>query len=232
MLIKNEKGFTLVEFLVSLLLTAIVMSAVYSVYRVQTHSVKRQAGDLEAQEYARAVVDMMVREIRNVGYFPAGACTSPTNTNGIVTAAAQSFQFVYDADALNGCAGTNENITYAFATTGCATGFGDITRKDGSNTAEALTDCNVPTGTGNFSFVYYPQQTTSSAPAPYCYASAGDLTVNTVTCSGIVTANLANIQRVSINVIVQSKSADTEFGSTSSATVTSNADLRNRGLPS
>ena len=226
--IKNEKGFTLVEFLVSLLLTAIVTSAIYSVYRVQTHSVKRQAGDLEAQEYARAVVDMMVREIRNVGYLPAGACiTIPANTNGVVAATAQSFQFVYDANALNGCSDLNENITYAFAT-GCATGFGDITRKDGSNTAQALTDCNVPEGTANFSFVYYPQQTGASAPAPYCYPS----TSLPSGCVGDVSANLANIQRVSINVIVQSKSTDTEFGSTSSATVTSNADLRNRGLPS
>lgn len=229
MAIKNKKGFTLVEFLVSLLLTSIVMLAVYSVYRVQTHSVKIQEGNQEAQEYARAVVDMMVREIRNIGYLPAGACaTIPVNTTGIVAAADQSFQFVYDANGDTDCADLDENITYAFDTTGCASGFGNITRKEGTNTAQALTDCNVPTGTGNFSFVYYPQQTSGSAPSPYCYPS----TSLPSGCVGDVSANLANIQRVSINVTVQSKWADTQFGGQIVATVNSNTDLRNRGLPS
>src|SRR3990167_9234230 len=70
---KTETGFTIIELLVSLLLTSIIMGAIYSVYRVQTHSAKIQENRLEAQEYARSVLDMMVREIRNAGYAPTGA---------------------------------------------------------------------------------------------------------------------------------------------------------------
>jgi len=212
MRIKNETGFSLVELLVSILMTSIVMLAIYGVYRVQTHSVKLQERNLEAQEYARAALDMMVREIRNAGYFPTGAsCLSPANTTGIVTADSQSFQFVYDANALNGCADPNENITYAFA--GCVIGFGNITRKEGSNTAETLTDCNVLTGTSNFSFSYYPINSTTAYSTP------------------VSSGNLANIQRVVISLTVQSKNTDTEFGGQINATVTSSVDLRNRGLP-
>ena len=55
--IKKQAGFTIVELLVSILLTSIIMTAVYSVYRVQTHSAKVQESRLEAQEYARSVLD-------------------------------------------------------------------------------------------------------------------------------------------------------------------------------
>lgn len=207
---ERQRGFTLVELLVSMLLTFIVMGAIYSVYRVQTHSVKAQENRMEAQEYARAVLDLMVREIRNAGYFPVGACTTtPANTNGIVTADAQSFQFVYDANAANGCADADENITYAFSTTGCPTGFGDITRN-----GSALTDCNVPTGAANFSLTYYPIDSTTAYSTP------------------VAAGNLGSIQRVLITLTVQSKYPDAEFGGGQlNATMTSNADLRNRGLP-
>ncbi|MBI2089110.1 MAG: prepilin-type N-terminal cleavage/methylation domain-containing protein [Deltaproteobacteria bacterium] len=215
-------GFTLVEMLVSILITSLIVVAIYSIFRVQTHSVKIQENRLEAQEYARSVLDIMVREIRNAGYFPVTVtdlvnCT-PT-LGGIVTAGAQTFSFNLDADANGNCAGPNERIAYTFS-------GGNITRAADGGAAESLTDSNAT----NLQLIYYPQQTGGTAPPPYCYASLGDLIVNGVTCSGIVTANLANIQRVSISVTVQSKNPDAEFGGQLNATMTSNADLRNRGL--
>ena len=203
-----ESGFTLVEFLISILMTSLIVSAIYSIFRVQTHSVKLQENRLEAQEYTRNVLDIMIREIRNAGYFPVGACTTPANTNGIITADSQTFQFVYDANAVNGCADADENITYAFATTGCPAGFGNITRKEGANAAQLLTDCNV--ATGGFTLTYYAQNLTTAM-------------------SPIV---LADIQRVQVTLTVQSKNPDAQFGGQLNATMTSNADLRNRGLPS
>lgn len=222
---ESEKGFTIVELLVSILLTFIIMGAIYSVYRVQTHSAKVQENRMEAQEYARSVLDMMVREIRNVGYFPVGACALPVNTNGIVAASQQSFQFVYDSNAANGCADADEIIAYAYNS-----GAKNITRASnpgGSTTLESpqdLTDGNAT----NLQFIYYPQQTGASAPPPYCYP----LTSLPSGCVGDVAANLANIQRISISVTVQSKKPDTEFGGQLTVQMTSNADLRNRGLPS
>ena len=64
----------MIELLVTILLSSIVMGAIYSVYRVQTHSMKVQENRMEAQQYARSVLDLMVREIRNAGYDPLG-CT-------------------------------------------------------------------------------------------------------------------------------------------------------------
>ncbi len=204
----SAEGFTLFELLVSMLLTSIIMAAAYSVFRVQTHTVKVQENRLDAQEYARSVLDMMVREIRNAGYLPVGACTTtPANTNGIITASSQTFRFVYDSNAANGCADADENIEYRFDSTGCPAGFGDIKRKT-TNPAndQPLTDCNVAS---SFSLTYYAKDSTTPL-------------------SPVV---LANIQRISISLTVQSKNADPVFGGQLNATMTSNADLRNRGLP-
>jgi len=223
-----DEGFTLVELLVSAGLSLFVLGVVYSVYRVQTRTVKSQESRLVATEDARAALDLMVREIRNAGYTPAGAACA-----GVVDAMAQRFQFRLDPNNTN-CTDANEDITYEYQSPGpqnCQAGSGDILRT-ANGTAAPISNCNVPTAAGNFSFIYYPQQTGAAAPPPYCYAAAGDLTVGGVVCNGIVTANLANIQRVTISLTVRSASPDTEFGGGQlNATMASNADLRNRGLP-
>jgi len=197
------------------------MAAAYSIFRLQTHTVNDQANRLDAQAYARSVLDMMVREIRNAGNNPTGT-TSGTNcaggsagTPGVVTATATSFRFTYDFQGTtagsvpNGtCGDADEDITYAYDTTGCAAGLGNITRNGSTN---PLTDCNV---TNSFTISYFKQDGTSlTAP--------------------VTGTNLALIQRVQISLTVQSKNPDVQAGGqTLNATVTSNVDLRNRGLPS
>jgi Tfp pilus assembly protein PilW len=211
--------------LVSILITSLIVVAIYSIFRVQTHSVKIQENRLEAQEYARSVLDMMVREIRNAGYNPLSTSTgtncggtgNPAAAPGIITATANTLHFTYDfqgagtppVDPDGHCDDADEEIRYAFSTAGCPSGFGNITRQVGSGTAEPLTDCNVPSTTDGFALAYYAQ-------------SSGTAMTSIV---------LANIQRVGISLTVQSKRPDVEFGGQLNAVMTSNADLRNRGLP-
>lgn len=219
-------GFTIVEFLVAILLTSVIMGAIYGVYRIQTHSVKVQETRLEAQEYARAALDMMVREIRNAGYNPLSASSTTCSGGvlpaapGVITAEATTFRFTYDFQGGAGgapdgtCDDTDEDITYAFSTSGCASGFGDITRKVGSNAAEALTNCNVPDVDGQRLDLKYYTQAGAELSRP------------------VSALDLPNIQRVSISLTVQSMNTEPGFGGGQlNATMTSNADLRNRGLP-
>lgn len=222
-------GFTLVEMLISMLMTSFLIVAIYSIFRVQTHSVKLQERRLEAQEYARSVLDMMVREIRNAAYNPLGATLGASCGGGIVpgapaiiTATSTAISFTYDfrgsaaSSAADGdCDDPSEEITYQYESPGpqnCAAGFGDITRRAKNDSlafvTEPLTDCNVPTGA--FTLAYFVQNS-STAMSPIV---------------------AANIQRVQITLTVQSKNLDQQFGGQLNATMTSNADLRNRGLPS
>jgi prepilin-type N-terminal cleavage/methylation domain-containing protein len=204
-----QAGFTLVELLISAALCLTILGAVYTVFRTQSRSVKGQESRMEAQEYALSAVDLMVREIRNTGYFPTGSpCNNVANSGGVVSASAQSFRFVYDANGDGAC---EEDVTYAFDN-------GNITRN-----SSVLTDGNVV----GFQLTYFPQQTSTTAPAPYCFPDA-----TPTGCSGSLSANLAAVQTVAITITVRSKSIDTEFGGGADITMSSDAELRNHGLPS
>src|SRR5215470_10828533 len=181
----NQKGFTVVELLVAMAMSIAILGAARAMYTLQAHTMKAQENQMEAEEYARVTLDMMAREIRNLGYFPKQtACTtSPANTKGIVSATTTSINFVYDADGNGDCAGTNppESIAYTYDSTAK-----DITRTAGGST-QTLTNGNITA----FQLVYYPRQTSGTPPAAYS--------------SGSIAGNLGNIQRVDISLTVQLK---------------------------
>jgi Tfp pilus assembly protein PilW len=210
--LRNQKGFTLAELMVSAGLSLAVLAAIYGLFRSQTHTIKGQEGRMEAQEYAMSVLDLMVREIRNTGYFPTGtACsTTPANAAGIVTATAQSFRLVYDANGDGVC---EEDVSFTY----------DATNRNILRNGALLTDGNATA----IQFTYYPQQTSATAPAPYCVSSG-----NPAGCSGALASNLSVVQKITISITVQSKSSDVQFGGQSSVTMSSSADLRNHNLPS
>jgi prepilin-type N-terminal cleavage/methylation domain-containing protein len=214
MKINNQKGFTLVELLVAMTLSLTLLGAVYAVYRVQAHTVKGQEYRMEAQEYARVSLDMMVREIRNLGYFPTRtACASPANTKGLVNGLVsdKSISFVYDADGNGDCAGTGESVVYTYDSTAK-----DITRTANGGAVQTLTNGNVTA----FQLTYYPRQTGAAVPPPFCISG------NPPGCSG--TLDLTQVQRVSVSLTVKLLKKDPNFGAQQDITMNSSADLRNR----
>ena len=215
---RNQRGFTVAELIVGMGLSLAVLATVYGVFRSQTHTVKGQEKQLEAQEYALNVLDIMVREIRNTGYFPGGtACGGTASTAGIIAADAASLQIVYDSNAL-GAACNELIIAYAYNST-----TKNITRAVNGATAEPLTDANVTA----FQLTYYPQQTSSTAPSPFCVATG-----NPSGCSGTLSSNYSAVKKILVSITVQAKSNDVDFGGQSTITMSLNADLRNHGLPS
>jgi type II secretory pathway component PulJ len=206
-MIKNKKAFTVVELLVAMAMSLAILGAARAMYVLQAHTMKAQENQMEAEEYARVSLDLMAREIRNLGYFPKQTpCASPANTKGIVSASATSISFVYDADSNGDCAGTNppESIVYTYDPT-----TKDITRTAGGST-QTLTNGNVSA----FQLVYYPRQTSGVAPAAYS--------------SGSIAGNLGNIQRIDISLTVDLKHSDTRVGGQHSVAMNSSVNLRNR----
>ena len=165
---------------------------------------------MEAHEYAMAVLDSLVREIRNTGYFPNNGtpCTNVVNTAGIVVASIDSFRLVYDANNDGVC---EEDVSFTY----------DSTNKNIVRNGAELTDGNATAVT----FTYYPQQTSASAPSPYCISASVPSG-----CSGTLSSNWGNVQKIAISVTVQAKSKDTQYGGQSMITMSSTADLRNHGL--
>ena len=165
---------------------------------------------MEAHEYAMSILDSMVREIRNTGYFPNNGtpCINVANTGGIVAATADSFRLVYDANNDGVC---EQDISFTY----------DGTNKNILRNGAELTDGNATAVT----FTYYPQQVSATAPSPYCI-SAGVPSG----CSGTLSSNLGTVQKIAISVTVQAKSKAAQFGGLTNITMNSTADLRNHGL--
>jgi Tfp pilus assembly protein PilW len=184
---------------------SITMAAFYSVYRMQTRSLKGQDNRLEAQQTARSALDFMVRELRNARYNPtdedngASCGNGAAGRPGILVADDDILHFSYDTG--NGdCAGVGENVRYSFAA-------GDITRIDASvgGGGEVLTDGNA---TG-LTLAYFAQNGTQLTSVP------------------LNATDRDSIQRVSITVTIDSKNMADKFGGKLTAEMRTNVDLRN-----
>ena len=200
---EKHNGFTLIETVVAMFMLSITMAAFYSVYRMQTRSLKGQENRLEAQQAARSTLDFMVREIRNARYNPTdenngASCGDGTaGKPGVVTANLTTFHFSYDANGNGDCADVGENVIYSFAGS-------DVTRTaDGG--AEELTDGNAT----DLTLAYFAQDGTPLDSFP------------------LSAADRDSIQRVSITVSIDSKNMADKFGGAFTATMATNVDLRN-----
>jgi hypothetical protein len=195
------------------------MGAIYSLFKVQTRLARLQENRLEAQEHARSILDLMVRDIKNAAYNPLGATLGNNcgggieGVPGVVAADATTFRFTDDFQGGAGsspdghCDDPDEDIEYRLDTTGCATN-GDIKRRTiNPSNDQKKTDCNV-----------------TSLDLRYFTQAGAEL------ARPVSATDLANIQRVLITLTVQSKYPDPEFGGQLKATMTSNVNLRNRGL--
>ena len=188
-------------------LSMFVLAGVGSLFRAQSHTVKGQESKMEANEYALTVLDMVVREVRNAGYFPSIACDA---TGGITSATATAVTIQYDKNSSGVCSGDDEIVVFAY----------DSANKNVTRNGVALSDGNVTA----IAFTYYPQQTSSSAPAPYCSSSGVPSG-----CSGTLSSSYKTVQKITISLTVAPKSTDSNFTG-SPVTMSLTADLRNHGV--
>jgi prepilin-type N-terminal cleavage/methylation domain-containing protein len=206
MMPRSQKGFTLVELLVATALSLIVLASVATFFRAQTKTVKGQESRMEANEYVLTVLDMVVREIRNTGYYPKAACDT---TGGITSASTNGFSLQYDKNSDGACSGDDEVIAFAY----------DSANKNVTRNGQALTDGNATA----LQFSYYPQQTSGTLPAPYCISTGVPSG-----CSGTLSANFKSVQKITVSLTVTPKSTDSDFTG-SPVTLSLTADLRNHG---
>lgn len=110
---RRENGFTLVELLVALVLTAIILVIAVKFFNAQNTAVREQEMIAECQANVRAATELITREIKLAGYHEILESVdslkwgSNDSTRGILNASANAIEFWCD---LNG-SGTVSEIT-------------------------------------------------------------------------------------------------------------------------
>jgi len=155
-----NKGFTLVELLVSIVVSGVVLGSVYSSFHAQQKNFVAQEQTAALQQNLRSAMYLMEREIRMAGYDPTGDAGA-----GIHTAQANSIRVTKDITDDSGTGApdgnaddVNEDITYAVLD---ADGDGDmdLARTDANGVGNQLLAENIDA----LDFVYLDKEGTPTA---------------------------------------------------------------------
>ena len=119
---KSLNGFSLVELLVAMAITAVVMTAVFKIYTTQQDSYLLQEQVAEMQQNGRIAKYVMTKEIRMAGYDPTGLAKA-----GFISAGGEIIHFTMDITDEDGTITVpGDDITYAVSS-------GNLERNDGAN---------------------------------------------------------------------------------------------------
>lgn len=101
----NNKGFTLVELLVTLVISAVISAAIFLMYKSQVQTQATQLAVAEMQQQARAAMMMLEDEIRTAGTDATGNARA-----GFVAINQTDVHFTRDITGGLGMDGTGDNI--------------------------------------------------------------------------------------------------------------------------
>jgi len=106
---QSQKGFTLVELMVTLAVSILIAAALYATYLVQQRSYQYQSSVIEIQQSARTALDMLVMDLRLAGLDP-----DETAGAGIEIAEDGTIAFSVDAnrDGVLGTTASNDDPEY------------------------------------------------------------------------------------------------------------------------
>ena len=108
---RGEKGFTLSELLVAMVVAGLVMTATYATYMTQTRAYKTNEAVTALQQNLRAAMYFLERDLRMAGYNPS---VSKTVNFGFTNIGTSNVKVTMDSNG-NGLLDPNqgEEITYA-----------------------------------------------------------------------------------------------------------------------
>ncbi len=104
----HNSGFTLVELMITLLISGIIVAAIYSSYIAQQRTYNAQEQVIEMQQNIRASLESMANEIRMAGFDPT------QKSDASINAGTNSRQIIFAQD-LNENGTLDAGETYTFA---------------------------------------------------------------------------------------------------------------------
>ena len=210
--LSNNKGFTLIEILIAMLISGIIAASIFSAFQSQQNSYIAQDQVAEMQQNIRAGLGLMVREIRMAGYDPTGDASDAA----IITATQGRLNFTLDvtdnagtaSDGDGDCNDSNENITFGFSNANDADNNGIA--DGGGSDWDVAADLGRDTG-GGF------QPIAGNIAAIEFYYTLDDGTQTTTP------ANVTLIRSVQISILARAAYPDQEFTNTMTYTTASGA---------
>lgn len=109
--VRGVRGFTLVELVLTLLISAMIVASIYSAYKAQQKSQTAQDQVVEMQQNLRAGINFLASEMRMAGHDPVAFAPAGA---GIVTATRDMFQFTADSNANSDTVDAGEQLLYGF----------------------------------------------------------------------------------------------------------------------
>jgi len=108
----GNRGFTLIELMITLAISSIIMTGIYTIYNAQSTARKNQQIVVDMMQNLRAGIYYMEREIRVAGFDPSGTANA-----GITIANLSNIQFTLDNNqdgnlTSGGGIDTDEQISY------------------------------------------------------------------------------------------------------------------------
>jgi prepilin-type N-terminal cleavage/methylation domain-containing protein len=149
----DARGFSLLEMLAALGVTAIVAAGAVVLVRSQSLAARTQMAQTDLNDEARGVVELMAREIRLAGYYPR--CTQGaqwvvfTATTGVVAASPQSIRIQADLNengTIDTAATDSEDVTYQ---------YNSVDQKIERVVGGVTTDLATGVASADFGFQYY-----------------------------------------------------------------------------
>lgn len=113
---RSSAGFTLVEVVLTMGLSLLTLSLLYSIYVRELHAQQIREEVLDAQQRARVVVDLISRELLMAGYDPAGVNddTNPANDFSGVWVDTMGLQIKADLSGNGLLTDPNESTTFSY----------------------------------------------------------------------------------------------------------------------
>lgn len=106
--ISNQRGFTLLEMLISSSVFVIVLFAVYLMLITNQVTYARGENKVEIQQNARVAMRRVAREVRMSGYDPGSAIPAQASQTAIQVANANTITFIADLDGDD----VSDQVTY------------------------------------------------------------------------------------------------------------------------
>lgn len=210
---RNHQGFTLVELMITLAMSAIIVAAIYSAYIIQQKTYYTQGQVVDMQQNIRAGLEMMVGEMRTATYDPDGKAGA-----SITTATIASFGFTADLDGNGDVVGPNESVKYELKAVNAS---GLITSIDSFNndTGAAGADGKVDTNGVNPATTVSLTRDTGGGPQTVAEGIQGleflyTLDDGLTTTSAPTSAQLSKIQTVQITLLAVSSQRDSKYTNT------------------